>query len=548
MALRIIRPALEQVSLVTTGLRDLETQSGKHAEMLATIEGINSEIRRLKDADNGFEQQMGHLVGRADHFEKQTMEELDSLRKTVKVQEMMTEEFKIEVGKLSREAPRLWEEIRQMETLTETSFNKVWEDVAGCHKHAVEVRTELLEQVQVLHRLREEMIEDLWGPDKGLMKLGRDVSSLKTFVMPLPQIESQVSKIVIDVENSLQRQAEVEELVSRNTETLAQTANILRDGLTTVKVELTHDINLLIAKHHAVIKDMRSDFREELSAIHKTREETLRYTSESDKFIQALNEDIKSYSKRLDALHRELVNEIQDLQQTKSKDRVRIAQEFSELRKELTEEREHHKQTRSNLEFLSRIFGLALEGTRMASALQAQDFADRLGERWLCSPSDAWRMAEPAQQIEALEKQRGHATNHRANEEPVMLDLKKPVPVGKYLPGQVSWGEGIYDRRDLLVLNHRLLQKAHHAFVNGPKQDWAPQRRQSAAAGMPALGPLLAAADLMSARSAGSTMDSKDGWDRDGWHALKPSEARIPRSARRLMQSGGVNPLGSGFK
>lgn len=123
-----------------------------------------------------------------------------------------------------------------------------------------------------------------------------------------------------------------------------------------------------------------------------------------------------------------------------------------------------------NVEFVSRIIGLVLEGSRITSAMFTQDFADRNGERWLSLPEELGRRPQPpqlAQSLHSLER-RGRASAEAASSELASIDWRRGLAKGNYLPGQVAYQGVVYDRKDMLMLHNKLLDKAHAAFANGP--------------------------------------------------------------------------------
>merc|ERR1712039_275354 len=53
----------------------------------------------------------------------------------------------------------------------------------------------------------------------------------------------------------------------------------------------------------------------------------------------------------------------------------------------------------------------------------------------------------------------------------VPIDWRKGLARCEHLPGGVCFGGTVYERRDILLLHHRLLEKAHGAFMRGPVGD-----------------------------------------------------------------------------
>jgi len=115
---------------------------------------------------------------------------------------------------------------------------------------------------------------------------------------------------------------------------------------------------------------------------------------------------------------------------------------------------------------------LVLEGERLTSAMLIQDFTDRGAERWLSLPAELGRRPQMPQVAEGLEQQRQREGSwNRQHTELVPIDARKGLVRSEYLPGQVSYQGVVYERKDFLLLHHKLLQRAHGALVKGPLGD-----------------------------------------------------------------------------
>merc|ERR1712176_884729 len=117
---------------------------------------------------------------------------------------------------------------------------------------------------------------------------------------------------------------------------------------------------------------------------------------------------------------------------------------------------------RTSVDYLGRILGLVLESESLSNAVAIQEFSDRSSERWLTLPCDSARNPGPVCMPSDLAKQR-KSDKRKASNDPV--DLRKElVAYDTYKPGQVSYQGGCYNRRDILLLHHKLIEKARKAF------------------------------------------------------------------------------------
>jgi len=219
------------------------------------------------------------------------------------------------------------------------------------------------------------------------------------------------------------------------------------------------------------MKDIRRDYAEEIDANKTMREEIVNFQRNTDEFCHEISASLKSESRRIDAIHREILQDMDEIQKRRKKDRTGIELELKDTRRQIALEREVSQEVRINVEYLSRIIGLVLEGERLTSAMLVQDFADRSAEKWLSLPVELGRRPQMPQIAESLDQQRHREGWNRQRPELVPIDPRKGLVKSEYLPGQVSYQGVVYERKDFLLLQHKLLQKAHGALVKGPLGD-----------------------------------------------------------------------------
>jgi len=235
--------------------------------------------------------------------------------------------------------------------------------------------------------------------------------------------------------------------------------------------EFRNKANQLTAHHAALMKKLRFDYAEELDAVKKVRLEINDFQVRTDGFCQELSESLANESRRIDALHRELRRDIDEMHMRRKTERTTLDSDLRDMKRDQSSNKDMCRALRTGVEYLGRLVGLVIESERLASAMLVQDFTDRSGEKWLGMPTDSSRTQQPSVSADDLLEQRrgGLDGDHRhARPSPVSVDWRRGLLLDTYLPGQVSFQGACYERRDILLLHDRLLQKALAAYQRGP--------------------------------------------------------------------------------
>jgi hypothetical protein len=179
---------------------------------------------------------------------------------------------------------------------------------------------------------------------------------------------------------------------------------------------------------------------------------------------------------RVDALHKEIVKDIGEVDARRKKDRIHTDRDLQRVERDAQAAHETSEYASSSLEYLTKVLALVLEGEKMANALHIQEFADRCGECWLASPADAKRKppaTHTAQSLEKLKPNYEHLGRGMASEDMMSLvpiDAKRGLAKLEYQPGAISYGGSQFDRKGFLLLHHRMLTKARSFLDRGPGQ------------------------------------------------------------------------------
>lgn len=474
--LSIIRPSLDKAHDLDTRLKDLSEEVAGHESALFTVDKLRAEVAKQKEFTASLGDQLRNRDQLSQEFEHRTGNDLQDIRVKVEMLEQRQEDLQKELRQQVRDAQHTWNETQHLAEHHETSMRQVYEHISAGDKKEAQAREEIMEQVRELQKHREDLLEDLFGEEKGITKLGHELTKVFRITASIPGLTNSLAILSDKVETLDVKETGLENRLGQSETEFQDFTKEIQAKLRVMKEEFRQDTNRLIAHNATIMKDIRQDYIDEMMAVAKVRTEIMQFQTNIDTICRDIAEALEKETRRIDALHRELVEDIEEIQRRRKKDRISLEEGVQDARREVAMEQALSLETRGKLEFLSRIIGLMLEGERVVGALCMQDFADRGCERWLAPKSDMGRGPAPPQSAETLEqllqrqnwRQDTGWNTLQSDGSMQLLDARKGFALGGYTPGRISFGGTLFDRQEILLMHHKLLQKAHGAFVAGP--------------------------------------------------------------------------------
>jgi len=508
--LRIVRPSLDQVGDISMRLQALQETAERHEEVILMAEKLREEVHQNGELAAVLAEQMQKRENQARAFELETSNMLRALGDRSSDLEKRLDEQQVDIRKQARDVARTWEEAHRLQQQHDESHRKVVDTIISGSKRSEKNREEDLELIRELQRQRDALLLDIFGEGKGLTKLRQDLIQLQNFVAPLPGMES-------SLQSALDRMCLLEKHLSESGEELRVQREAheefhahIKQKLLDMQDEFRRDTNRLAARHAVLMKEVRQAYSAELNAAKQANLDVTRFQESTEAFCKDIAESVARESRRLDALHREICQDMEEINKKRKKDRNAVDCDVSDVRRDIAEQQEMQQAIQASLEYFGRILGLVLEGERVASAISIQDFSDRKSQQWLALPSDAGREPPPSCPPELLEQRSLQCSDGRgpAREEVIPIDWRKGLLKAGYIAGQVPYGGQLYDRRDMLLLHSKLLQKAHAAFERGPPG--AMPSSATAAAGQPGANGGAAAGPAPAARPGKARRESAE--------------------------------------
>ncbi|CAK0886988.1 unnamed protein product, partial [Prorocentrum cordatum] len=294
-----------------------------------------------------------------------------------------------------------------------------------------EERMDTMDKFREVDLKRESLEQSLYSEGGGIGKIRRDIFELHAAVQPIPQ--------------ALQELADCRDRVDALEQGQARVVQIAED--------CSESLRTLRADKERYEKRLREQQREAACA------PGARLPRVSGRRGQA---------KRLDALHEEISKDIEESHKRRKKDRLVLDDAIREARQEVEAGKIDSFRAMEGLQHVNRILGLSLQSGIVTSALLVQDFADRRSEQWVALQEHEARRHPhgPCSPEELLRQGRG-ARPPGAAPQALNLHRCELVPA-EYQPGQVAVGGAVFDRKDLLLMQHKLLETAQAALQHGP--------------------------------------------------------------------------------
>lgn len=476
--LKIIRPALDNILDLNSRIEEVRLEIRSNSTVTESVSEIRASVWDLSKFPEELSSRISALEDKANATHTRIVEQLGEMKVFQEAQERRIEDQQSDLQKQIREAPRIWEEVARHERNAAQDFKKVWDHLTASADRERSFQREMLESIHELHRLRDALREEVRGEGKGLEVVKQQMLQLQKAIEPIPLMEKEMQHALASVREVIAQQQSIAEDVGVAREHMNNLFRTMEQKLNSFRDDYHRSSNHMVSHHASLMRDIRNDYAAEMAYAREAREAVAQFQDNVSRFCHTVSDELKNESQRIDVLNRELSKDIEDVQQRRLKDLLDL-QEQMEASRLAAPQMDSLTELRSDLESVVRLLGIVLDSERVVSALQVQDYADRCGERWLCAPSDQSRAPQPPLSVEDLENQRltaslkdtsgSKALGAHGQEELVPVDPKKGLPCSGYTPGRIAFNGGEHDRRELLILYHRLWHKAQTVFRRLPQ-------------------------------------------------------------------------------
>eukprot|EP00927_Polykrikos_kofoidii_P066065 TRINITY_DN61727_c0_g1_i1.p1 TRINITY_DN61727_c0_g1~~TRINITY_DN61727_c0_g1_i1.p1 ORF type:complete len:687 (+),score=108.99 TRINITY_DN61727_c0_g1_i1:158-2218(+) len=473
--LRILRPVLDKTADTASRLEDLAEEQSRHAEVIHMAEHLRTEVQRLAEYTQRLQGQTQAQTKQVDDLQMSVTNSTRELNSSLSDLERRIVAGDAEHRKQDRVIARIWEETARLQQQQVEASKKIWAGIDANAKVNQTMNEEVRHLIFELEQQRDLILQELFDENKSVSKLRNGLTSLELFVKPLPELDTAVSKLNDKVDVLREEADDCARTCADVKQGFNDFKNYNEKVLDTMRGDFRHKSNELTAHHASLMKTMRADYENELKVVQKLRGESRTMQAKTDSFCQSMAETCESTNRVIEAVQKEIRYDMQELNHRRTKDRLAVDSELKSLHQLSTEGQEFSQRLRSSIEFIGQIVGLVLEGERVASAMSVQEYFDRANEKWLTLPRDLHRSEAASMTANALEGKPPRTTGLSdgivfSSDGLAQVDFRKGFHYDEYRPGQVTFGGVAYSRRDILLLHHKLLQKAHEFYTHGPEE------------------------------------------------------------------------------
>jgi len=525
---RIIRPTLDQVAAMSERMDAMKKQIDETNGAIAVADVLQQEVQMFVQHAAIASEEVNKRFRQIDDSVAKNYHTITDNKIRLSEVEVKTETVYAEVRRQGREHECIYHEIERVNNTHTSSTRRLDAQIDANSKTTSEKDIEIMEYISKLQVQREELMDDLFGEDKIIPTIRKKHDFLQRHCEPIPTLELGLAMLSKNVEF---QSTQTSQCLARGIDLkndFIETREGVHKQLDDFREDFRVKANQMIAHNTAMMQDIRNDYLEELGETRRLRGEVTAFESQTQGFCQDIKKHVQDTASRVDALNKEMLQDMQEIGAKQKKDKIALDSDLREMRRDEAQNRELSHNIRLNVEYIGRIVGLVLEGERVTNALVVQDYIDRCGERWLGLPGDLGRPAQQSMTASDLLKQRQHPESAvypaAAADKLAPFDYRKGLAPDSYRPGQVCFRGALYDRPDVLLLHNKLLQKAYKAYSEQP---WNSEQAkdsgyrggisdkvtmQPGANGGPSVGqdakgiPMSAAKDMMSNGSAWKQM------------------------------------------
>lgn len=468
MITEVLRPSIVKVTKLQT---DQEVMSQKFQEM---IDGHQQVLNAQKEAKENSEviQVFQNKLNEFWSFNNSLEDKINGYQKTT-VQRMEELEAACELNRsnalrlgrnLDRALQDQHEQERSMKTLQATLERRMQKDKEHSDREMKNMHA-LVGEVRDMHT---KLQIEVWGPE--------DVSDitppcLRKLDMQMRKQTGLLSDALDDI-NALQKlDGEVSEVKDRQEEAgkkiedLKSTTTDLGERVEVFAQEAKADFkqasNLMAAFSANLVREARHSFKDELKHAQQMQQEVDEFVRKTNESLQSSDEFVKSLSRQLEAMVKEMRTDLEGFDSKRHKDRKAVEETLADINTKVGIAAETSEAMLRGLEHVSGVVSMTLQSERMSAALDLQEYVERketpfVGVRETTMETRKLHqlridrgMRQPGLNLEAL---------HRLT----------------YEPQPVSYQGIAFERPQLLALREKLVHVAQEVLQQPPSAKRAP--------------------------------------------------------------------------
>ncbi|CAJ1355579.1 unnamed protein product [Effrenium voratum] len=270
--LRVLRPTLSQVSELDMLHRDLKRRVDEDGKSIGKVDELQSDVIKNGHLVKALEEAVTSTSDQVRDMEATSSKRFVQLQTAFDLSQSTLSGYKNDIMRLEREDTRIWDEATRLQKQHDEDVSNNRDAVNGCHKRIIRVREECDAALLVMNQQREQLLEDLFGEDRGLSQLNKDLKKLTDFVSPIPDLIREMAENQRAVKNMAKRQEAFEKEFVQNRHDWQEYVQTQDVAVADMKATFKKECNFLVAHNSQIMKDIRRDYAKEMEHIQEMRE------------------------------------------------------------------------------------------------------------------------------------------------------------------------------------------------------------------------------------------------------------------------------------
>eukprot|EP00439_Symbiodinium_sp_Y106_P046479 s299_g5.t3 len=385
--LRVLRPTLTQISDIDHQQKELLQVVENHGRNIDKVDQLQFEVIKQSQLTKVMEDTTASMANQVRELETVYGQQYLDVKSTLDLQQSSVTAVKNDIDRLNREDTRIWDEALRLQHQHDEALRTNRDSMSACHKRIDREREELDDRLDAMNSQREQLLEDLYGDDKGLTLLTKELKELTDFAAPIPSMLRRITDTERGLKDLTKRQENLEKDLEQNRVEWHQYVEHQDEEMAEMKATFRKQCNSLVAHNAEIMRDIRRDYHFEIKGVEEMRKEIAESLKQVVQISDETEEKVDKERFRIDRIQKEVKQEgrlrtfrIREMGKTQLADRAKNDQRAEKIRMDLEEERELNVPTRAQFDSVSKLTGLLLEGCRVGCALTIQDFADRSQE------------------------------------------------------------------------------------------------------------------------------------------------------------------------
>lgn len=468
MITEVLKPSIVKVTRLQT---DQEMMRQKFQEMIdghQEVLNAQKEAKEHSEVVSVFQGKLGEfwtfnnaLEDKITIYQKSAVQRMEELEQTCELNKSNSLRLGRNLDKSLQDMDRINADIKGMQGSLERRIAKNKERTDGEIKqmHA------RVEEVRELHNKLE---NEVWGPEEindlsatCLRKLDMQMRKQTGLLSEALEDITTLQKLDGELMQVAKRQGTAEEQITELGTTTKDLGERVEVFAQEAKADFKQASNLMAAFSANLVREARHSFKDELKHSQEMLIEVDDFVRSTKVAMQESDEFVKSLSRQLEAMVREMRFDLDENQEKRQRDKQSLEEQMRDLTVKVNNAGDSSESMLRGLEHVSGVISMTLQSERMSAALDLQSFVERKDTPYV-------GVYESTMETVKLRQVRADKGIRQPG-----LNLERLHRIA-YQPQPVTYQGIAFERPQLLALREKLVHVAQEVLQQGPEMKRRP--------------------------------------------------------------------------